>query len=61
MSELFNIIKQVSALMEIRRYADYNFGNAFAFNILRIKFMGQINLNLTIVNLPGFIFVANKK
>lgn len=61
MSEFPNIIKQASALMEIRGYADHSFGNAFAFNILRIKFTGQTNLNLTIVDLPGLISVANEK
>lgn len=55
MSEFPNIIKQVFVLMEIRKYTDQSLGNAFAFNILRIKFIGQTNLNLTIVDLPGLI------
>ncbi|KAI6601853.1 hypothetical protein MCOR12_004140 [Pyricularia oryzae] len=61
MSELPNVIEQVSALMEIRGYADHNFGNAFASDILRIEFTGQTNLNLTIVDLPGLISVANEE
>lgn len=55
------IIKQMSALREIRGYAHYNFGNAFAFNILRIKFVSQTNFNLTIVDLFKFIFVTSEK
>ncbi|KAI6351163.1 hypothetical protein MCOR25_010095 [Pyricularia grisea] len=61
MSELPDVIEQVSALMEIRGYADHSFGNAFASDILRIEFVGQTNLNLTIVDLPGLISVANKE
>ncbi|TLD04383.1 uncharacterized protein PgNI_12228, partial [Pyricularia grisea] len=60
-SELPDVIEQVSALMEIRGYADHSFGNAFASDVLRIEFVGQTNLNLTIVDLPGLISVANKE
>ncbi|KAI6509047.1 hypothetical protein MCOR10_010771 [Pyricularia oryzae] len=55
MSELPDVIKQVSVLMEIRGYADQSLGNAFAFDVLRIEFVGQTNLNPTIVDLPGLI------
>ncbi|KAH9427484.1 hypothetical protein MCOR02_012115 [Pyricularia oryzae] len=60
-SELPDVIEQVSALMEIRGYADHSLGNAFAFDVLRIEFVGQTNLNLTIVDLPGLISVANEE
>uniref|UniRef100_L7IQ43 Interferon-induced GTP-binding protein Mx2 n=1 Tax=Pyricularia oryzae (strain P131) TaxID=1143193 RepID=L7IQ43_PYRO1 len=61
MSELPDVIEQVSALMEIRGYADHSLGNAFASDVLRIEFTGQTNLNLTIVDLPGLISVANEE
>ncbi|EHA47155.1 dynamin GTPase [Pyricularia oryzae 70-15] len=60
-SELPDVIEQVSALMEIRGYADHSLGNAFASDVLRIEFVGQTNLNLTIVDLPGLISVANEE
>ncbi|TLS21024.1 uncharacterized protein PpBr36_10767 [Pyricularia pennisetigena] len=61
MSELPGVIEEVSALMEIRGYGNHSTGNAFASDVLRIEFTGQTNLNLTIVDLPGLISVANEE
>lgn len=61
MDELPTIIEEVSALMQIRGYGDDPWGNAFASDVLRIEVTGATGLNLTVVDLPGLISVANEE
>ncbi|KAL6900374.1 P-loop containing nucleoside triphosphate hydrolase protein [Trichoderma evansii] len=61
MSELPDIIQEVSRLMNIRGYSDNNDGYAFAPDALRIEVTGSIGLHLSVVDLPGLISVANEE
>ncbi|KAK6850464.1 Interferon-induced GTP-binding protein Mx1 [Apiospora arundinis] len=61
MSEHSTIIEEVLALMQIRGYGNDTSGNAFANDVLRIEVTGETGLNLTIVDLPGLISVANEE
>lgn len=61
MSELPDIIHEVSRLMKIRGYSDKNDGYAFATDALRIEVTGPIGLHLSVVDLPGLISVANEE
>ncbi|UKZ94349.1 uncharacterized protein TrAFT101_009225 [Trichoderma asperellum] len=61
MSELPDIIQEVSRLMNIRGYSDNNDGYAFAPDALRIEVAGSIGLHLSVVDLPGLISVANEE
>ncbi|EHK49618.1 hypothetical protein TRIATDRAFT_50358 [Trichoderma atroviride IMI 206040] len=61
MSELPNIIQDVSRLMKIRGYSDNNDGYAFAPDALRIEVTGPIGIHLSVVDLPGLISVANEE
>lgn len=61
MSELPDIINQVSRLMKIRGYSDNNDAYAFAPDALRIEVTGPIGLHLSVVDLPGLISVANEE
>ncbi|KAL7922195.1 P-loop containing nucleoside triphosphate hydrolase protein [Trichoderma austrokoningii] len=61
MSELPDIISEVSRLMKIRGYSDDNDGYAFAPDALRIEVTGPIGLHLSVVDLPGLISVPNEE
>jgi GTPase SAR1 family protein len=62
MSELPAVLEEVSALMQIRGYGDDPMGgNAFSSDVLRIEVTGPTGLNLTVVDLPGLISVANEE
>ncbi|KAM0517737.1 hypothetical protein ACHAPE_004711 [Trichoderma viride] len=61
MSELPDIIHEVSRLMKIRGYSDKNDGYAFATDALRIEVTGPIGLHISVVDLPGLISVANEE
>jgi GTP-binding protein EngB required for normal cell division len=61
MSELPDIIQDVSRLMKIRGYSDNNDGYAFAPDALRIEVTGPIGIHLSVVDLPGLISVANEE
>ncbi|KAK6444689.1 hypothetical protein FP744_10000937 [Trichoderma asperellum] len=61
MSELPDIIQEVSRLMNIRGYSDNNGGYAFAPDVLRIEVVGSIGLHFSVVDLPGLISVANEE
>jgi hypothetical protein len=61
MSELPDIIQDVSRLMNIRGYSDNGDGYAFAPDALRIEVVGPIGLHLSVIDLPGLISVANEE
>ncbi|KAL7896234.1 P-loop containing nucleoside triphosphate hydrolase protein [Trichoderma sp. SZMC 28014] len=61
MSELPDVIQDVSRLMKIRGYSDRNDGCAFASDALRIEVTGPIGVHLSVVDLPGLISVANEE
>ncbi|KAM0259705.1 hypothetical protein ACHAQJ_003139 [Trichoderma viride] len=61
MSELPEIIQDVSRLMNIRGYSDNDDGYAFAPDALRMEVTGPIGLHLSVVDLPGLISVANEE
>lgn len=61
MSELPDVIQDVSRLMKIRGYSDRNDGCAFAPDALRIEVTGPIGVHLSVVDLPGLISVANEE
>ncbi|KAH7358180.1 interferon-induced GTP-binding protein Mx2 [Plectosphaerella cucumerina] len=58
-SDLPDIIDEVSSLMGLRGYGDSG-GKAFSLDVLRIEVKGPTGLQLTIVDLPGLISVANE-
>ncbi|KAI9675257.1 MAG: hypothetical protein M1817_001159 [Caeruleum heppii] len=57
--EVPSVIAEVGALMRIRGYNDITDGPAFAADVLRIEVIGDTGLQLTVVDLPGLIAVAN--
>ncbi|EGR44068.1 uncharacterized protein TRIREDRAFT_71103 [Trichoderma reesei QM6a] len=61
LSELPQIIEEVSKLMNIRGYSNKNDGHAFAPDALRIEVAGPIGLHLSVVDLPGLISNPNEE
>lgn len=61
MSELPEVTYDVSTLMGLRGHPNVVGGSAFASDVLRIEVTGHADLNLTVVDLPGLISVANKE
>ncbi|KAK8075327.1 Dynamin GTPase [Apiospora hydei] len=61
MSELPQVTYDASALMGLRGHPSVVGGNAFASDVLRIEVTGHTDLNLTVVDLPGLISVANEE
>ncbi|KAJ6439095.1 dynamin GTPase [Purpureocillium lavendulum] len=59
LSELPDIVTDVSRLMNIRGYVEDENSYAFAPDALRIEVFGPIGLHLSVVDLPGLISVAN--
>ena len=59
LSELPDIITDVSRLMNIRGYVEGENSYAFAPDALRIEVFGPVGLYLSVVDLPGLISVAN--
>ncbi|UKZ83803.1 hypothetical protein TrVFT333_011616 [Trichoderma virens FT-333] len=61
MSELPDVIQEVSRLMNIRGYCESDNASAFSLDVLRIEVAGPIGLHLSVVDLPGLISVANEE
>ncbi|KAJ0163639.1 Interferon-induced GTP-binding protein Mx2 [Colletotrichum tanaceti] len=61
LSDLPVAIEQVSKLMGIRGFTDSQADAAFASDALRIEVTGPTGLQLSIVDLPGLISVANEE
>ncbi|KAK8061923.1 Interferon-induced GTP-binding protein Mx [Apiospora phragmitis] len=61
MSELPQVTFEVSELMGLRGHPNVVEGSAFASDVLRIEVTGHTDLNLTVVDLPGLISVANEE
>ena len=56
-SELPIIIDEAGTLMGVCGFGDSDTGTTFSQDVLRIKVVGPIGLNLTVVDLPGLIAV----
>ncbi|KAF0326350.1 dynamin [Colletotrichum asianum] len=61
LSDLPTAIEEVSKLMGIRGFTSSNDDSAFASDALRIEITGPIGLQLSVVDLPGLISVANEE
>ncbi|TQN64043.1 Interferon-induced GTP-binding protein Mx2, partial [Colletotrichum shisoi] len=61
LSDLPVAIEEVSKLMRIRGFTDSQADAAFASDALRIEVTGPTGLQLSIVDLPGLISVANEE
>ncbi|KAK6859490.1 hypothetical protein PG995_003126 [Apiospora arundinis] len=61
MLELPQVTQEVSALMDLRGHAGISGGDAFASDVLRIEVTGHTDFNLTVVDMPGLISVANEE
>ncbi|CAI0646869.1 unnamed protein product, partial [Colletotrichum noveboracense] len=61
LSGLPTAIEEVSKLMGIRGFTSSNDDSAFASDALRIEITGPIGLQLSVVDLPGLISVANEE
>jgi len=59
--KLPSAIAEVGSMMGIRGFKDIATGPAFGEDVLRIEVSGPVGLHLTVVDLPGQIFVANEE
>lgn len=58
-SDLPDVIQEVATLMGIRGYTPFEDAPAFATDVLRLEYIGNTGLHLTVVDLPGLISVSD--
>lgn len=61
--ELPGVVEHVSKLMEVRGFCDSALDHKappFAKDVLRIEVVGEVNMHLTVVDLPGLISVDDR-